>query len=74
MQRNGSNTFGKAFYARLFYLLDYVTRQSEKLEFQKKKKKKTEKKEEKRIFLILLGKCSFLVTSKITKKFMIFKH
>ena len=48
-----------------FYLLDYVTRRSEKLGFQKKKKKK-------RFCLAPLQNCSFLASSEITKKIYLF--
>ena len=50
--------------ARLCYLLDYVTRQSEKLAFKKKKG----------FCLTPLQNCSFLAWSEIIEKIIISKH
>ena len=62
MENIASNIFTKM---RL-YLLDYVTRRSEKWDFQNKRKIQ-------RFCLILLQKCLLLVSSKITEKILISK-
>ena len=54
----------------IFYLLDYVTRRSEKLRFQKKKKKKNQVWILPDITVIIV----FLASSKIIEKIIILKN